>query len=312
METLGFEGRVVVVTGAGRGIGRGHARLLAARGARVVVNDLGGSIGGSGTDAGPAAEVVAEITAAGGEAVADTGDVSDPGAAAAMIATAVERFGRIDALVNNAGIVRWAGPAEADADNLARHLAVHVAGSFNTTVAAWPHFVEQGAGRIVMTTSAGTFGLPHNLGYATAKGGIIGMVRSLAVAGRRHGIAVNAVAPAAYTRMAGVPGQEPDPTDPLVAGMDPDLVAPMVAFLAHPDGPVSGVVYAAGAGRFSRIFLGSTPGLLVTGRAPTPEDVATHWAEINDTAGFTVPADLMDWSAGFTAHLLADPPTEET
>ena len=303
METLGFEGRVVVVTGAGRGIGRGYARLLAARGARVVVNDLGGSIGGSGTDAGPAAEVVAEITAAGGEAIADAGDVSDPAAAQAMVDAAVERFGRIDALVNNAGIVRWAGPAEADADNLARHLAVHVAGSFNTTRAAWPHFVAQGAGRIVMTTSAGTFGLPHNLGYATAKGGIIGMVRSLAVAGRRHGIAVNAIAPAAYTRMAGVPGQEPDPDDPFVAGMDPDLVAPMAAFLAHPDCPVSGEVYAAGAGRFSRIFLAATPGHLVEGRAPTPEDVAEHWAEINAEAGYVVPADLPAWSTDFLRHL---------
>ena len=303
MGTLGFEGRVVVVTGAGRGIGRSYALLLAARGARVVVNDLGGSIGGTGADESPAAAVVEEIAAAGGEAVADTGDVADPAAARAMVALAVERYGRIDALVNNAGIVRWAGPADADADNLARHLAVHVAGSFNTAIAAWPHFVAQGSGRIVMTTSAGTFGLPHNLGYATAKGGIIGMVRSLAVAGRPHGIAVNAVAPAAYTRMAGIPGRDPDPDDPLVAGMDPDLVAPMAAFLAHPDCPVSGEVYAAGAGRFSRIFLAATPGYLVEGRVPTPEDVAAHWDEINDETGAVVPADLMSWSADFLRHL---------
>lgn len=303
METLGFDGRVVIVTGAGRGIGRSYALLLAARGARVVVNDLGGSIGGSGADAGPADAVVAEIVAAGGEAVADTGDVSDPEAARMMVALALERFGRIDALITNAGIVRWAGPADADADNLARHLAVHVAGSFNVAIAAWPHLIGQGAGRIVMTTSAGTFGLPHNLGYATAKGGVLGMVRSLAVAGRPHGIAVNAIAPAAYTRMAGVPGREPDPDDPLVAGMDPDLVAPMAAYLAHPDCPVSGEVYAAGAGRFSRIFLAATPGYLVEGRTPTPEDVAAHWDEINDGTGFVVPADLMAWSAAFLRHL---------
>ena len=303
MEALRFDGQVVVVTGAGRGIGRSYALLLAARGARVVVNDLGGSIGGSGADPGPAATVVDEIVAAGGEAVADGSDVADPEAARGLIDGAVERFGRIDALVNNAGIVRWAGPADADADNLERHLAVHVAGSFNTAIAAWPHLVGQGSGRIVMTTSAGTFGLPHNLGYATAKGGIIGMVRSLAVAGRRAGIAVNAVAPAAYTRMAGIPGQEPDPDDPFVAGMDPDLVAPMVAYLCHPDCPVSGEIYAAGAGRFSRIFLASTPGFLVEGRAPTPEDVADHWAEINDEAGAVVPADLPAWSADFLRHL---------
>src|SRR5689334_22253780 len=155
MSGVRFDGRVAVVTGAGRGIGRAYARLLADRGASVVVNDLGGSMAGDGADAGPASAVVAEITAAGGAAIADTSDVSTVAGADALIGTAVSEFGRVDALINNAGIVRWASFPDADADTLERHLAVHVAGAFNTTHAAWPHFVSQGYGRVVMTTSTG-------------------------------------------------------------------------------------------------------------------------------------------------------------
>ena len=164
MNELNFEGRVAVVTGAGRGIGRAHALLLAERGATLVVNDLGGSIEGEGTDAGPASAVASEILAAGGVAIADNSDVATPAGAQALVDSAVERFGRLDILVNNAGIVRWAGFPKLDEDNLAKHLAVHVGGSFNTTRAAWPHMVDQGYGRIVMTTSAGLFGLPNNTG----------------------------------------------------------------------------------------------------------------------------------------------------
>ncbi|MET0149433.1 MAG: SDR family NAD(P)-dependent oxidoreductase, partial [Acidimicrobiales bacterium] len=178
-----FDGRVAVVTGAGRGIGRAHALLLAERGASVVVNDLGGSMEGEGADVGPAVAVAEEIAAAGGAAVADGSDVSTPDGGQALIDAAVEQFGRLDVLVNNAGIMRWAGLPEVDAVDLERHLAVHVGGSFNTTRAAWPHLVDQGYGRIVMTTSAGFFGLPKNLAYATAKGGVIGLTRSLSTAG---------------------------------------------------------------------------------------------------------------------------------
>ena len=295
-----FDGRVAVVTGAGRGIGRGYARLLASRGAQVVVNDLGASTGGTGADAGPAADAVAEIVAAGGDAVADTSDVSSPAGAQALVAAAVERFGRIDVLVNNAGIIRWAGMPEVDEENLARHLAVHVGGSFHTARAAWPHMVDQGYGRIVMTTSAGVFGLPNNTSYATAKGGVIGLARSLTLAGADHGIRVNLVAPAAMTRMAGRPSDEPSPE------MAPELVAPMVALLAHEDCPVSGEMYAAGAGGFARIFIAMTPGYVHRGEAgsvPTIEDVADNWAAINDEGGYTVPADLPAWSATFLSHL---------
>ncbi|MEX2293889.1 MAG: SDR family NAD(P)-dependent oxidoreductase [Acidimicrobiales bacterium] len=283
------------MTGAGRGLGRAYARLLAARGASVVVNDLGGSMDGEGTDAGPARDVAAEICAAGGDAIADDNDIATAEGAAALVGAAVEHFGRIDILINNAGIIRWAGFPEADDDNLAQHLAVHVAGSFHTTRAAWPHLVEQGYGRIVMTTSTGLLGLPANLSYATAKGGVLGMMRSLATAGVDHGITVNAIAPAATTRMAGEGSQAPP--------MPPEQVAPMVACLAHETCPVTGEVYVAGAGRFSRLFLATTSGYVHEGADLTIEDVVAHWGAINDETGYDVPADLVAWSSTFLQHL---------
>jgi NAD(P)-dependent dehydrogenase (short-subunit alcohol dehydrogenase family) len=262
-----------------------------------VVNDLGGSIEGVGADAGPASSVAAEIAAAGGVAVAETSDVATEAGAQAVVDTAAERFGQIDILVNNAGIIRWADFPKADRDNLASHLDVHVAGSFNTTRAAWPRMVEQGYGRIVMTTSSGLFGLPNNTSYATAKAAVVGLARSLTAAGAAHGIKVNLIAPAAFTRMAGQRSDEGD------ARMSPELVAPMAAFLAHESCPVSGEIYAAGAGRFARIFVASTPGYVQSAGAPTIEDVARHWAAINDETGFYIPADVSDWSVHFLAHL---------
>jgi NAD(P)-dependent dehydrogenase (short-subunit alcohol dehydrogenase family) len=283
------------VTGAGRGLGRAYALLLAERGAQVAVNDRGGSMEGDGSDPEPAASVAAEITAQGGEALADTNDVASPSGATALVDAAVAQFGRIDILVNNAGIIRWAGMPTADAANLERHLAIHVGGSFHTTRAAWPRMVEQHYGRIVMTTSSGVFGLPTNISYAAAKGGVIGLTRSLATAGNEHGITVNAVAPAAVTRMA---GEGADPS-----AMPPEAVAPLVAYLAHDDCPVNGEIFAAGAGRFARIYLASTQGYVEQSHAPTIEDVAQHWAAINDPTDAYVPPDLTSWSATFTEHL---------
>lgn len=288
---------MAVVTGAGRGIGRAYALLLAERGASVVVNDLGGSMGGTGSDAGPAAAVAAEITAAGGTARPDSSDIATAAGAQAVIDTAIRDFGGVDIVINNAGIIRWAGLPEVDEDNLSRHLAVHTIGSFNTVRAAWPHMAGRNYGRIVMTTSSGVFGLANNTSYATAKAAVIGLTRSVAAAGARHGIKANLIAPAAMTRMAG--GSDDSPA------MAPELVAPMAAFLAHEDCPVTGEIYAAGAGRFARIFIASTRGYVHPTPAPTVEDVASHWAEIHDEDGYWVPGDLMDWSATFLSHLRA-------
>jgi NAD(P)-dependent dehydrogenase (short-subunit alcohol dehydrogenase family) len=300
-----FEGRVAVVTGAGRGIGRAHALLLAARGARVVVNDLGGSRQGVGADAEPASTVAAEIVAAGGVAIADSSDVATTQGAQTLVDTAIEQFGRLDILINNAGIIKWAGLPDVDADDLARHLAVHVGGSFNTTRAAWPQMVEQRYGRIVMTSSSGMFGLIENLSYATAKAAVVGLTRSLMTEGAAHNILANVIAPAAVTRMAGRSAAETDALgrDLGTGPMSPDLVAPLVAFLAHEDCPVSGEIYAAGGGRFARIFIASTEGYVHASSKPTIEDVAQNWATINDETGYYVPADLNAWSAAFLAHL---------
>ncbi len=252
---------------------------------------------GVGADAEPAAAVAAEITTAGGIAAANDSDVAAVSGAQTLVDQTVEQFGRLDVVINNAGIIKWAGFPEVDADNLERHLAVHVGGAFNTTRAAWPHMVQRGYGRIVMTTSTGLLGLPTNTSYATAKAAVIGLARSASLAGAAHGIKVNLIAPAAMTRMAGPGSGSPE--------MSPALVAPMAAFLAHESCPVSGEMYAAGFGRFARLFIASTPGYVHSGSGSelTIEEVARNWATINDEAGYVVPTDLTDWSATFMAHL---------
>lgn len=261
------------------------------------MNDLGSSMEGTGADVGPASAVADEITAAGGAALADASDVSTSTGAQALVEAAIGTFGQLDVVINNAGIIRWAGFPDVDEDNLCRHLAVHTVGSFHVTRAAWPHMLERNYGRIVMTTSSGVFGLKNNTSYATAKAAVIGLARSAALAGAPHGIAVNVIAPAAMTRMAGA-GDLPE--------MTPEAVAPMAAYLAHESCPVNGEIYAAGAGRFARVFLATTEGYVQSGDVSI-EDVAEHWADINDEAGYSVPKALRDWSERFLAHLRSDP-----
>ena len=305
MSEYNFKGRVAVVTGAGRGIGRGYAALLAERGASVVVNDFGGTKEGTGGDPEPARTAAAELVAAGGTAVPDTSDISTAAGGQAVIDTAVREYGRIDIVVNNAGNIRWGGPPDVDADNIQSHLDVHVLGSFNTTRAAWPHMVGQNYGRIVMTGSTGMFGLPDNLGYATAKAGLVGMTRSLTVAAGELDIKINVIAPNAWTRMGARASEgQAEVAQPVPPNMEPELVAPMVAYLAHEECAVSGEIYVAGAGRFGRIFIAGNEGYVHTDAGlATIEDVAANWTTINDESGYYVPASLMDWAGHFLSHL---------
>lgn len=304
-----FDGRVAIVTGAGRGLGRAHAQLLAARGAKVVVNDLGGSKEGEGGDAGPANEAVNEIIAAGGVAVADTNNVGSEDGCHALVQRAVQEFGRVDIVVNNAGISRWASFPEADAENLERTLDVHLRGTWHTTRAAWPYMVEQGYGRVITTTSTGMLGLPDNLAYATAKGALIGFTRSLAASAAPKGILVNCIAPNAVTRPS-ESAKKPNIVSAtkmdagLVKAMQTDLVSPMVGYLAHESCTVNGEILVAGAKRFARWFLGFSQGWVDESEGiPTIEEIARHWEEINDLDDYYVPAGLNDWSQNFMGHL---------
>ena len=306
MDEYRFDGRVAIVTGGARGLGQAHARLLAERGASVIVNDIGGSVEGDGADPEPARTAADEIVAAGGIAIPNGDDIATVEGAEAVVGAAMENYGRIDIVVNNAGIVRWAGPAEADLYNLERTLDVHVAGSFNTAIAAWPHMTRQGYGRIIMTTSTGIFGLPENLSYATAKAAVIGMCRSMAL-DAPDGIKINVIAPNGQTRM----GIDPRTNEPLKfggvstqsssGGIPPHLVSPVVAYLAHESCPVNGEVYVAGGGRVGRIFIAMTKSYAQSNGELTIEDVAENWGTINDETGYHVPLSTMDASM----HLFA-------
>jgi NAD(P)-dependent dehydrogenase (short-subunit alcohol dehydrogenase family) len=303
-----FDGRVAVVTGAGRGIGRAYALLLAERGAKVVVNDLGGSTKGTGHDPGPAQEVADQIVKAGGTAIADASDVSAVEGGQQAVDAAVNAWGRVDIVVNNAGNVIYGGLPDVHVSVLDAILAVHVRGTFNVTRAAWPHMLAQDYGRVVLTGSTGMFGMPDNLSYATAKSAMIGMAQSMTQSAGDHDIKVNVIAPNAWTRMAGDPSEGMDqlraarPAGP-PPHMEPELVAPMAAFLAHESCPVSARVYLAGGGRFARLFVASTDGYLHPDDVPpTIEDVAANWAAINDEAGYYVPASTLSWSARYMSH----------
>ena len=299
---LRFEGRVAVVTGGGRGLGRSHALLLASRGAKVVVNDIGGSVSGHGSDEGPAESVAEEIRQYGGDALADTNSVVTPAGGEAIVATALDTYGRLDILINNAGIIKDAPFDDMTPDRLDPVLDVHVKGAFNVTRPAWSAMRRQGYGRVVNTTSAsGLIGHRGQTNYGTAKAGLFGLTRILAHEGKAHGIKVNAIAPTAVTRMMqeamNAPGDESDAAalqafKGLMSKLDPALVSPVVAFLAHQNCPVSGEVFTAGGGQVSRFFLGRTNGFHKSDLSV--EDVSQHFQEICDESGYTVPADPAD------------------
>lgn len=307
-QNYDFTGRVAVITGAGRGIGRAYAHLLGKLGAKVVVNDLGGSADGEGFDEGPAQHVVDEIVGAGGTAVADTSDISTPAGARVPIERAVTEFGRIDIVINNAGNISYAGLPNIEEDNLESHLAVHVKGSFNTTRAAWPYFLEQDYGRVVHTTSIGQFGLPDNLGYATAKSAILGLARTMTASVGDHNIKVNVVAPNAVTRMAGEASEGMDAmrqdTRRAPTRMEPELVAPLVAYLAHESCVVSGETFLGGGGRFAQLFVGITDGWVPADPyATTVGDIAANLDRIKDRSAYFVPASLGEAVGNYFSHL---------
>jgi NAD(P)-dependent dehydrogenase (short-subunit alcohol dehydrogenase family) len=287
MDDFTFDGRVAVVTGAGRGLGRAHALLLASRGASVVVADLGCATVGGGASSQPADDVVREIVAGGGVAVASNASVADEGGAASIIATALDRFGRLDIVVNNAGIFDPAPFEESSADRFRAMFDVHVFGTLFVTKAAWPHMVEAGYGRIVNTISEAMLGLPLMSSYGAAKGAVFGLTRNLAVEGGPHGIQVNCLAPRAGTRMAdqqaAAMSLPPEVVEQAKAAMPAEVVAPAAAFLAHESCPLNGEILQAGSGRVSRLAVVHTAGI---SRADlTPEDIGADLDEIMDMSG---------------------------
>ena len=302
MSELRFDDRVAVVTGAGRGLGRQYALLLAERGARVVVNDLGGSVTGDGAGGNPANDTAQEIRDKGGEAIADTNSVATPDGGQAIIDTALDTWGRIDILVNNAGTVSDADFEDMTEKLLSPLVDVHLKGAFFTTRPAWKAMRQQNFGRIVNTSSAaGILGAPRMTNYGAAKTAIIGLTRVLAAEAAGLDIKVNAIVPVAATRMldysmgsaAAVDNPEAEELmRPFLDRLDPALVAPVVAYLAHADCPVSGEIYTVGGGQVSRFFIGRTKGYY--NPSLTVEDVGAHFEQIRDPAEHTIPAGPAD------------------
>ncbi len=296
-DDLGFDGKVAIITGAGGGLGRQHALLLASRGALVVVNDLGGAVDGTGSDKGAADRVVDEIRAAGGEAVSDTNSVATSEGGAAIVQSAIDAFGRIDIVINNAGILRDKSFHNMTPEMVDAVIDVHLRGAFHVTQPAWKLMREQSYGRIVSTASgAGVFGSFGQANYGAAKMGLVGLTRVLAVEGAKYNIKVNAIAPIAKTRMT------EDLLGPLGDKLMPESVSPLVTYLAHESCQATGQVFSVGGGRVAEIFIGEGAGY--TNPALTPEDVAANWAAITDRATYAVPQNMGDETNLYLEHLL--------
>jgi NAD(P)-dependent dehydrogenase (short-subunit alcohol dehydrogenase family) len=275
MADLRFDDRVAVITGGGRGLGRSYAMLLASRGAKVVVNDPGCGLAGDGTDAGPADDVVREIAAAGGQAVASTESVATAAGGQAIIDAALDMYGRIDILIHNAGNVRRASLKEMSCEDFDAVLDVHLRGAFHVVRPVFPVMCQAGYGRIVLTSSIGGLYGNHNVAnYAAAKAGVIGLSNVAALEGAPDGVTCNVIVPAAVTRMAA--GIDISAYPPMCA----ELVAPVVGWLAHESCSVSGEMFIALAGRVARAVIAESPG--VHRPSWTIEDVGEHLAAIRN------------------------------
>jgi NAD(P)-dependent dehydrogenase (short-subunit alcohol dehydrogenase family) len=276
----GVEGRVIAVTGAGNGLGREYALTLAAAGAKVVVNDLGGARDGSGSGSAAADAVVEEIRAAGGEAAANHDSVASEEGGAAIVRTALDAFGRIDGVVSNAGILRdkaFHKMTTAEWDAVAQ---VHLYGGFHVVHAAWPHFREQGHGRVVVATStSGIYGNFGQANYGAAKGGLLGLINTLAIEGAKYNVRANAIAPMAATRMT----EDIAPAE-VLAKLSPGHVAPVVGYLMTDECEESGTVIVAGGGQVHRVRQFQTKGVTFA-EIPSIEQVGDRWAEIVDLDG---------------------------
>jgi NAD(P)-dependent dehydrogenase (short-subunit alcohol dehydrogenase family) len=290
MTEVRFDGRVAIVTGAGGGLGRSHALALAARGAKVVVNDLGGSVDGRGSDQAAAQKVVGEIESAGGAAIANYDGVDSAEGAARIVKTAIDAFGRVDVVVNNAGILRDVTFHKMSLDDWDAVLRVHLSGTMYVTRAAWPHMREAGYGRVVNTTSAaGLYGNFGQANYAAAKLGIVGLTKTLAQEGAKYGIRANAIAPVARSRMT-----ETILDAATLAKLEPSLVTPLALYLASERCADSGQVYAVGGGYVSRVAVVEARGTFFAGAELTPEQIDSSWAQINDLDGARPFANAME------------------
>jgi NAD(P)-dependent dehydrogenase (short-subunit alcohol dehydrogenase family) len=293
---MGFDGQVAIVTGAGGnpGLGRAHAMLLAARGAKVVVNDLGVGPDGRGVLPADPGAVVAEIEAAGGEAVVDLHSVAEEDSARAVVETALNTWGRVDILVNNAGIGVVSDFDEIEPSHLQKVIGVHLMGSIWMCRAVWPHMRKSGYGRIVNTTSGGMWGLPGLAVYGAAKFGIYGLTRGLALEGAQYGIKVNAVSPGGVTNSFHHFYTIHDPTvmEAFIANQPAELVSPMVAYLAHESCELTGGLFDSSAGTVNARLFGTTPGY--TNPKLTIEDVRDHLAEILDADNLVIATDPRD------------------
>ena len=294
--TIRYDGKVAIVTGAGQGLGRSHAIELARRGARVVVNDLGGAKDGTGASSEAALSVVAEIEAQGGEAIANGANVASYAEVEAMVQQAMDKWGRVDILVNNAGILRDKSFAKGSMDDFRLVLDVHLMGTVNCTRACWDVMREQGYGRVVVTTSSsGLYGNFGQTNYGSAKMGVIGLMNTLVQEGAKYDIRVNALAPTAGTRMT--EGLIPEKAFELLT---PETVTPAVLYLVSEDAP-NRTILCAGAGAYAVARIVETDGAWLRPEEQTPEGIAAHWDAITSPQGEKAPQAGFEQTIKFTA-----------